>query len=100
MVATTVIVLGLALLVTMGVSSLVLLVVKSASVQNSAVELLNGLADRLDEIAKAPSAAAIRALSAEIHRHAEELGTAIARHAEDETEEPGPEDPEVATRRR
>lgn len=63
------------------------LVEHSASVQASAVVLLRDLADRLNEIAKHPTATDIRMLAADIKQHAQELASAVALHAEDKAEE-------------
>lgn len=69
------------------------LVEHSAGVQASAVELLRGLADKLADLAKHPSAADIRALAADIRQQAQELSGAVALHKDkDEEEEEKEED--------
>lgn len=69
------------------------MVAHSATVQSSAVELLKGLADKLNELADHPSADDIRALAQEIKGHAQELGAAIALHeGKNDDEEPEPPD--------
>lgn len=60
---------------------------QAANVQEAAIELIKGLADRLAEIAEHPSAEEIRALSTEMRRRAGELADAIALHADEEGEE-------------
>ena len=54
----------------------------AANVQQSAIVLIKDMADRLNELANAPSAEAIRELAEKLRTSADELANAIADHEE------------------
>jgi len=69
------------------------MVERQSTANASAVELLQGLADKIGDLANHPSAQDIRALADQVKKNAKDLAAAITLHEGGEQKPPGETEP-------